>query len=98
MKQLNPAIRKNTTPPDYPDFALHIPQGTRERFITAAAGLPAAAQTAAVIDGNQSAAPRLQEVAYTQRRNGPAVHGVSREARRHALEHRPDPSYQAGAD
>ena len=66
MKQLNPAIRKNTTPPNYPDFALHIPQGTRERFFIASAGLYAAPQTAAVIDGEAARSPRLQEVAYTQ--------------------------------
>jgi len=64
--QLNPSIRKNTTPPNYPDFALHIPQGTRERFFTASAGLYAAPQTAAVIDEESARSPRLQEVVYTR--------------------------------
>ena len=67
MKQLNPAIRKNTTPPNYPDFALHIPHGSRERFFIASAGLYAAPQTAAVIDGEAARSPRLQEVSYTQK-------------------------------
>jgi membrane-bound lytic murein transglycosylase D len=66
LKQLNPAIRKNITPPDYPDFALHIPQGTRERFITASAGSPAAAQTAAVTGTEAGRNIRLREVAFTR--------------------------------
>jgi|GEM_PF-1516890 len=66
IRQLNPSIRKNTTPPNYPDFALHIPQGTRERFITAAAGSPAAAQVAAVIEAASERTARLRNVAYTR--------------------------------
>jgi membrane-bound lytic murein transglycosylase D len=61
IRQLNPAIRKNTTPPNYPDFALHIPQGARERFITAAAGSPAA-----VIEAASERTARLRNVAYTR--------------------------------
>ena len=66
IRQLNPSIRKNTTPPDYPDFALHIPQGTGERFITAAAGSPAAAQNAAVLEAASERTARLRNVAYTR--------------------------------
>jgi len=65
IKQLNPAIRKNTTPPNYPDFALHLPQGTRERFLTASAGLYPAPRSAAGIDAGPAQSARIQEVAYT---------------------------------
>jgi membrane-bound lytic murein transglycosylase D len=61
IRQLNPSIRKNTTPPGYPGFALHIPRGTGERFITAAAGSPAA-----VIEAASERTARLRNVAYTR--------------------------------
>jgi membrane-bound lytic murein transglycosylase D len=32
LKALNPALRRNRTPPDVPEFALRIPKGSRGRF------------------------------------------------------------------
>src|SRR5262249_28688155 len=40
IKALNPALRRNRTPPGVADFALRIPKGTRERFAQAFPPLP----------------------------------------------------------
>lgn len=32
LRALNPALRRNRTPPDMPDFVLRIPRGTRDRI------------------------------------------------------------------
>lgn len=42
IKELNPALRHWCTPPNYPDFELRIPKGTRERFEAAFAQIPEA--------------------------------------------------------
>jgi len=35
LKDLNPALNKGWTPPDYPDFRLRIPAASRDRFLEA---------------------------------------------------------------
>ena len=40
IKELNPALRHWSTPPNYPDFELRIPKGTRERFEAAYGQIP----------------------------------------------------------
>ena len=46
IKQLNPALKRNCTPPDYADYPLHIPKGTTERFQIAGAEHSPASQAA----------------------------------------------------
>lgn len=40
IRELNPALRHWTTPPNYPDFELHIPKGTKARFEAEYAKIP----------------------------------------------------------
>jgi len=41
LKQLNPALKTASTPPDYPDFELKVPAGMAESFTEKLASLPA---------------------------------------------------------
>lgn len=41
IKELNPALRHWCTPPNYPDYELKIPKGTKARFEQGLAGIPA---------------------------------------------------------
>jgi len=40
IRELNPDLRHGCTPPNYPDFRLKIPKGTRERFAAEYAKIP----------------------------------------------------------
>lgn len=40
LKELNPSLRHWSTPPNYPDFELRIPKGSRERFEREYARIP----------------------------------------------------------
>ena len=40
IRQLNPALRSWCTPPNYPNFKLRIPHGTKKKFIAALAAVP----------------------------------------------------------
>lgn len=40
IRELNPSLRHWSTPPNYPDFELKIPKGTRERFEAELAKIP----------------------------------------------------------
>lgn len=40
IKELNPSLRHWSTPPNYPDFELHIPKGTKEKFETEYSKIP----------------------------------------------------------
>src|SRR5262249_34947684 len=44
IQDLNPALVRLQTPPNYPDFELHLPAGTRERFSAAYSELPVSAR------------------------------------------------------
>lgn len=33
IRELNPELRKNSTPPDYPNYELKLPKGKKERFL-----------------------------------------------------------------
>lgn len=37
IKDLNPALKKDSTPPDCPAFQIHIPRGTKQQFLLARA-------------------------------------------------------------
>jgi len=37
LQQLNPSLKKNSTPPDYRDFQLYIPHGTKKLYVAARA-------------------------------------------------------------
>ena len=37
LQQLNPSLKKDSTPPAYPDFQLHIPRGTKKLYLAARA-------------------------------------------------------------
>jgi len=41
IRELNPELRKWCTPPDYPGYLLKIPKGSKERFLTEFAKVPA---------------------------------------------------------
>lgn len=40
IKELNPALRKWCTPPDYPQYELNIPKGKKDLFLAAYANVP----------------------------------------------------------
>ena len=40
IRELNPSLLQNSTPPDYRDFMLKIPKGTKEDFERGIAGVP----------------------------------------------------------
>lgn len=40
LRQLNPELRRSTTPPDYPDYRLKIPKGKSELFLAEYAKIP----------------------------------------------------------
>lgn len=85
IRELNPALRQWATPPDYPNFELRIPKGTRQRFEAAYRNIPEAdrfsespSATRQSRQEGQKSVARKREVRYYTVRKGDTLKTLAR--------------------